>query len=95
MCTGSGAIAISIAKNVPSADVYAVDISEKALGVAKKNAHRLGANVKFIKSDLFKELKKTKFDVIVSNPPYIKKEDIPFLTSEVQKEPEIALNGRI
>ena len=95
LCTGSGAIAISIAKNVPSADVYAVDISEKALGVAKKNAHRLGANVKFIKSDLFKELKKTKFDVIVSNPPYIKKEDIPFLTSEVQKEPEIALNGRI
>ena len=94
LCTGSGAIAISIAKNVPSADVYAVDISEKALGVAKKNAHRLGANVKFIKSDLFKELKKTKFDVIVSNPPYIKKEDIPFLTSEVQKEPEIALNGR-
>lgn len=95
LCTGSGAIAISIAKNVPSADVYAVDISEKALGVAKKNAHRLGANVKFIKSDLFKELKKTKFDVIVSNPPYIKKEDIPFLTSEVQKEPEIALDGRI
>ena len=95
LCTGSGAIAISLKKFVPNADITAVDISEKALGVAKKNAHRLGANVKFIKSDLFKELKKTKFDVIVSNPPYIKKEDIPFLTSEVQKEPEIALNGRI
>lgn len=95
LCTGSGAIAISIAKNVPDADVYALDISEKALGVAKKNANKLGANVRFIKSDLFNELKKMKFDVIVSNPPYIRKGDIQFLTSEVQKEPEIALNGRI
>ena len=53
LCTGSGAIAISIAKNIPTAEVYAIDISEKALEVAKKNANRLDANVKFVKSNLF------------------------------------------
>lgn len=93
LCTGSGAIAISIAKNVPNAEVYAVDISEKALDIADKNAHRLEAKVKFIKSDLFKNLKNIKFDIIVSNPPYIKKEDIKFLSEDVQKEPQIALDG--
>lgn len=93
LCTGSGAIAISIAKNVPNAEIYAVDISEKALGIATKNAHRLEANVKFIKSNLFKDLKNMKFDIIVSNPPYIKKDDIQFLSNEVKKEPQIALDG--
>lgn len=93
LCTGSGAIAISIAKNVPNAEVYAVDISEKALDVASKNVQRLEAKVRFIKSDLFKNLKNMKFDIIVSNPPYIKKEDIKFLSEDVQKEPQIALDG--
>ena len=93
LCTGSGAIAISIAKYVPNAVVYAVDISEKALEVAVENSRRLKANVKFIKSNLFKDLKEMKFDIIVSNPPYIKKDDIQFLSDEVQKEPEIALDG--
>ena len=81
------------AKYVPNAVVYAVDISEKALEVAMDNARRLKANVKFIKSNLFKDLKEMKFDIIVSNPPYIKKDDIQFLSDEVQKEPEIALDG--
>ena len=93
LCTGSGAIAISIAKNVQNAEVYAIDISEKALDIASKNAQRLEANVKFIKSDLFKNLKNMKFDIIVSNPPYIKKEDIKFLSEDVKKEPQIALDG--
>ena len=93
LCTGSGAIAISIAKNVPSAEVLAIDISEKALEVAKKNAHRLQAKVKFKKSNLFSNIGKMKFDIIVSNPPYIKKTDIKLLSNEVQKEPEIALDG--
>ena len=93
LCTGSGAIAISIAKNVPNAEVYAIDISENALKVASKNAQRLEAKVRFIKSDLFKNLKNMKFDIIVSNPPYIKKEDIKFLSEDVQKEPQIALDG--
>ncbi len=93
LCTGSGAIAISIAKNVPNAEVYAIDISETALDIASKNAQRLEANVKFIKSDLFKNLKNMKFDIIVSNPPYIKKEDIQYLSEDVKKEPQIALDG--
>ena len=93
LCTGSGAIAISIAKNVPNAEVYAIDISEKALNVASKNAQRLETKVKFIKSDLFKNLKNMKFDIIVSNPPYIKKEDIQYLSEDIKKEPQIALDG--
>lgn len=93
LCTGSGAIGISIAKNVPKAEVYAVDISDKALAVADKNAKKLETKVKFIKSDLFDKIRKMKFDIIVSNPPYIKKEDIHYLSEEVQKEPEIALDG--
>ena len=97
LCTGCGAIGISIAKNVKNAKIYAVDISEKALEVAKKNAEalRVKQKVNFIKSDLFEKLKKMKFDIIVSNPPYIKKEDINYLSEDVQKEPKIALDGGI
>ena len=93
LCTGSGAIGISIAKNIQSAEVSAIDISEKALEVAKKNANNLQAKVKFKKSNLFNNMGKTKFDIIVSNPPYIKKEDIKLLSNDVQKEPQIALDG--
>ena len=93
LCTGSGAIAISLKKYIPSARVYAVDISKKALEIAKKNAHRLEAEVKFIESNLFEKIKNEKFDIIVSNPPYIKKSDINYLSQEVQKEPQIALDG--
>ena len=93
LCTGSGAIGIAIAKNVPTATVYVVDISGKALEVAQKNAYNLKAKVKFVKSNLFKNLNNIKFDIIVSNPPYIKKEDIKLLSNEVQKEPRIALDG--
>jgi len=95
LCTGSGAIAISIAKNVPNAEVYAIDISQKAIEVAKRNAKDLGANVKFIKSNLFSKMDKMKFDIIVSNPPYIKKEVIKNLSKEVRNEPELALDGGI
>ena len=95
LCTGSGAIAISIAKNVPDAEVYAIDISQKALDVAKKNAKELDTKVKFIKSNLFDKMDKMKFDIIVSKPPYIKKDVINCLSKEVQKEPELALDGGI
>jgi len=93
LCTGSGAIAISIAKNVPNSEVYAIDISSKAIEVAKKNAKELNAKVKFVKSNLFNKLDKMKFDIIVSNPPYIKKDVMKSLSAEVKKEPELALDG--
>lgn len=95
LCTGSGAIAISLKKFVPEAEVYAVDISEKALKVAKKNALKLNTNIKFIESDLFENLNKEKFDIIVSNPPYIEKSEIFKLSEEVKKEPQLALDGGI
>lgn len=95
LCTGSGAIAISVKKFVSEAEVYAIDISENALNVANKNAKKHNTEIKFIKSDLFEKVGRTKFDIIVSNPPYIKKEEIAKLSQEVQKEPEIALDGGI
>ena len=93
LCTGSGIIAISLKKYIPNAEVTGIDISEKALDVANKNAQKLNTEVKFLKSDLFENIGKNKFDIIVSNPPYIKKEEIKKLSKEVQKEPEIALDG--
>lgn len=95
LCTGSGAIGISIAKNIPDAKIYAIDISPKALEIAEKNAKKLGTikQMNFIESNLFEKIKNKKFDIIVSNPPYIKKNDINYLSKEVQEEPEIALDG--
>ena len=73
--TGSGCIAISIAKLLKDSVVTAIDVSEKALEVAKKNAEANGVNVNFIKDDILKsknpELHNSKFDIIVSNPPYV------------------------
>lgn len=93
MCTGSGCIAISVDKMCPNTEVVAVDISEKALDIARENNHINGCNVKFIKSDLFDNVE-DKFDVIISNPPYIETEVIEGLMAEVKEhEPYIALDG--
>lgn len=90
--TGSGAIAISLALET-NARVTAVDISEGALGIAKKNAERLGANVEFVHSNLFENIEGV-FDIIVSNPPYIKTSAIETLDREVKDhEPILALDG--
>ena len=94
MCTGSGAIAVSIAKLCKNIKICALDISDDALEIAKKNAFENEANVEFFKSDMFEDISKnSKFDLIVSNPPYIKETVISTLSKDVQNEPHIALSG--
>lgn len=99
MCTGSGCIIISLATLGNVKEAYAVDLSNEALAVASKNATLHNANITFIQSDMFKDIKNnnninTKFDIIVSNPPYIKTEDIKDLMQEVKEyEPYMALDG--
>lgn len=95
LCTGSGAIAVSIAKYIDGAEVVATDISREALRVANKNAtnNEVQNKITFVESNLFEKIKNTKFDMIISNPPYIKKEEIKKLSKEVQEEPIIALDG--
>lgn len=95
MCTGSGAIAVSLAKYIENSQITAVDISPKALNIAKKNAitNSVEEQITFINSNLFENLVGQKYDIIVSNPPYIKKDEIKLLNKEVQKEPIIALDG--
>jgi release factor glutamine methyltransferase len=93
LCTGSGAIGVSLGKNLEYAKVVASDISKEALFVAKKNAIKNKVrNIEFVESDLFENIK-DKFDMIVSNPPYIKKDLIQELSLEVQNEPSLALDG--
>lgn len=91
--TGSGALAVSIAKLAPGAQVTAVDISDAALAVAKGNAERNGVQVRFVRSDCFAALDGEVFDVIVSNPPYISGEEMKTLMPEVCMEPKLALYG--
>ena len=90
--TGSGALAVSIAK-LGVCSVTAVDVSDTALRVAKGNAEANGAQVRFVKSDCFSALAGETFDVIVSNPPYISREEMETLMPEVMQEPELALFG--
>lgn len=94
--TGSGCIALSIAKYTSNIKIKAVDISEEALKVAKRNASTLGVEdkVEFILSDLFENLGQETFDIIVSNPPYIPSRIIESLQVEVKNnEPWLALDG--
>ena len=93
LCTGSGAIAIAVAKNSP-AEVTATDVSEAACTVARANAAGAGASVKVLAGDMFAPVAEEKFDVIVSNPPYIPHGDIAGLQDKVKKfEPLAALDG--
>lgn len=90
LCTGSGAIAFVLAKKLVSAEIVAADIDDAALSLAKENLD--GTGVQLVKSNMFDRLDGT-FDLIVSNPPYIKTADIPTLQKEVTCQPHIALDG--
>lgn len=100
MCTGSGCIILSILKMCPGVNGTGCDISEEALEVAERNAQRLGVEAGFVRSDLFEAWEhedglKDKYDVIVSNPPYIRTAVIEELQEEVRlHDPRLALDGR-
>jgi release factor glutamine methyltransferase len=97
LCTGSGAIAVGIARKFPFVRVTASDVSRGALKVAKQNAekYKVENNIKFIQSDLFKGFKKeNKFHLIISNPPYVPREEMKGLMDDVKLfEPKEALDG--
>ncbi|MDR1105636.1 MAG: peptide chain release factor N(5)-glutamine methyltransferase [Treponema sp.] len=99
LCTGSGAVAVSLKHECPGADLTASDISEAALAVARENARRLlkkgpsGADaIRFVKSDLFDGIA-CLFDLVTANPPYIPSGELADLAPEVRGEPRLALDG--
>lgn len=95
--TGSGCIAITLAKELPTAELWAVDLSSAALTVALDNAQRHGVDkrIRFLQGDLFSSIHEAlKFDIVVSNPPYIARDDLTALQPEVRDwEPKAALDG--
>jgi ribosomal protein L3 glutamine methyltransferase len=93
MCTGSGCLAILTALAFPNAQVDAVDISDDALAVARRNVddYELDEQVRLVKSDLFSNLKGATYDVIISNPPYVNAESMDKLPEEYLREPQLAL----
>ena len=95
LCTGSGCVAIAMARQRPTAQVFASDISPDALAVARDNALRLGSyNVAFAEGDLFAPFAGKRFDVITANPPYIPSPEIATLQPDVRDhEPRLALDG--
>ncbi len=94
MGTGSGCIAVALAKFLPQSEVTAVDCSDDSLAVARRNAERNEVNVRFISGSLFQPLQEERFDIVVSNPPYIPTADLAGLQPEVRDfEPRGALDG--
>ncbi len=98
LCTGSGCVAVSLARERPTSSVVGVDVSSGALAVARENALRLGAyNVAFREADLFDGLgssRPCRFDVVTANPPYIATAEIATLMADVREfEPHLALDG--
>jgi release factor glutamine methyltransferase len=94
--TGSGIIAIAIAKHAPQAQLTAIEVSLAALAVARDNASRLGVGerIRFVHSDLFEAVEAARFDLIASNPPYVSRQEMARLPRDVKAyEPELALAG--
>ncbi len=97
LCTGSGCLAIIAADAFPNAHVDAVDLSRDALDVARINVdnYGLGERVALIESDLFDELDGRRYDLIITNPPYVNDHSMALLPDEYRREPEIALAGGV
>ena len=95
LCTGSGCLAIMLADAFGNADVDAVDISPDALAVARRNVatYKLDGRVNLIESDLYQNLPDKKYDLIISNPPYVNSASMGKLPQEYLREPQIALDG--
>ena len=96
LCSGSGCIALALKSEIPSAEVYAVELSEKALVDLKQNVELNKSDINIIKGDVLSPKTSemlTELDIIASNPPYLTAQDMAELQIEVQKEPETALFG--
>ena len=95
LCSGSGCIAVSVAKLFPNAEIFALEKYDAAFSYLQKNIEHNGVkNVRAVKGDLFdKNALTVQPDLILSNPPYIRSDDIPFLQQEVRREPATALDG--
>jgi release factor glutamine methyltransferase len=95
LCTGSGAIALALAKELPAAQVIATELSPEAAAIARTNVERnqLVGRVEVREGDLWGPVATEKFDLIVSNPPYIPTAVIATLSAEVKREPVMALDG--
>lgn len=97
LCTGSGCIAIACAERFPNAEIDAVDLSIDALNVAEINIerHQMAQRVFPLQSDLFNDLPQDKYDLIITNPPYVDQEDLDSMPEEFHHEPELALGSGI
>lgn len=95
LCTGSGCLPIMLADAFPNARVDAVDISADALAVARRNVddYQLQERIQLIESDLYANVPKKKYDIIISNPPYVNSDSMDKLPPEYRREPQIALDG--
>ncbi len=93
LCTGTGAIGLSMKHYRPDAEVTLTDLSGDALALAKENAAALGLNVRFRQGDLWEAVDGEKFDFVLSNPPYLTEKDMEELMEEVRHEPELALRA--
>ena len=93
LCTGSGAIGVTLALECPFAQVSACDLSPEALSLARQNAQDLGAAVDLKQGNLFEAVTGRRFDMIISNPPYIPQKELAGLQEEVRREPQMALDG--
>ncbi len=95
LCTGSGCLAVLLAHAFPKARVDAVDLSAAALAVARRNVadYRLAGRIRLLPSDLYKALSRKRYDLIVSNPPYVDSDTMDDLPDEYRAEPRMALAG--